>query len=462
MLLQSDQVFAGRYQVMRCIAEGGMGAVYEAIHLETERHRALKVMLPSLVNSGELRDRFKREARIAANIQSEFIVEVFDAGVDDATGMPFLVMELLHGREIGALIETGGPLPPREVVTYLRQVAMALDKTHAAGIVHRDLKPQNLFLTQRDDGSPRIKILDFGIAKVVNEAATKTAATCSVGTPLYMAPEQFTGEQLQPAADLYAIGMIAYTLLVGTPYWQEESTQIENVFAFATRAMRGPPEPASVRSARHGHALPTSFDPWFVRASHPDPAQRFAKATEAVTALATALGLTDMAMMLVVHDAVPKREPFGSGSFPDARDDSGAALPASASTLAGASAASRRSASRRHLAMLGIAGAVLSIGLALVLVLSFRRGPKTQGSSPVSAEPQASTPTTAAPIAPPAVSVLGPALAATPSVEVNPLTSASSSSKSPSQPAAGSHTTAASGLPAPSATKGPKPKLTRD
>src|SRR5262249_30901389 len=153
-------------------------------------------------------------------VESEYIVDVSDAGVDEATKMPFMVMELLRGEELGDLLERVGGLPPTDVVTYLQQVAMALDRTHAAGIVHRDLKPENLFLTHRDDGSPRIKILDFGVAKVVAEGATGAGATRSLGTPLYMPPEQFrTGAKLTPAADIYALGMMAYTLLVGKPYW---------------------------------------------------------------------------------------------------------------------------------------------------------------------------------------------------------------------------------------------------
>src|SRR4051812_45324189 len=149
--LQNGTIFAGRYRVIRCIAAGGMGAVYEVLHLETERRRALKVMLPQMLQSAELRDRFKREAKVAAKVDSEFIVDVFDAGIDDMTQMPFLVMELLKGEELGKRLERQGRFSIDEVVTYLQQTALALDKTHKASIVHRDLKPENLFLTQRED-----------------------------------------------------------------------------------------------------------------------------------------------------------------------------------------------------------------------------------------------------------------------------------------------------------------------
>ena len=130
--LQPGYDFGGRYRIVRRIAAGGMGAVYEVVHLETERRRALKVMLPEALANVEMRERFKREARITATIDSEYIVEVFDAGVDAATQMPFLVMELLRGEELGHLLARQGALPLAQVVTYLSQIALALDKTHAA------------------------------------------------------------------------------------------------------------------------------------------------------------------------------------------------------------------------------------------------------------------------------------------------------------------------------------------
>jgi eukaryotic-like serine/threonine-protein kinase len=154
IVLDEDRLFAGRYEIVRCLATGGMGAVYEVVDLETERHRALKVMLPHTVGSAEMRDRFRREARITAHVESEFIVDVFDAGVDDETAIPFLVMQLLRGEDLRDRVERAGRLPKEEVVICLAQTALALDKTHAAGIIHRDLKPENLFLTHREDGTP--------------------------------------------------------------------------------------------------------------------------------------------------------------------------------------------------------------------------------------------------------------------------------------------------------------------
>lgn len=182
--LSEGQIFAHRYRISRCVAAGGMGAVYEAHHTETDRRVALKVMLPHFVSNADLRDRFKREARITANIGSEFIVEVLDAGVDDETEMPFLVMEYLEGSDLAGEVEHKGPLDPELAVIYLHQAAMALQKTHTASIVHRDLKPENLFLTARDDGSPRVKILDFGISKVIEYSGGASPR----GTPPLVGP----------------------------------------------------------------------------------------------------------------------------------------------------------------------------------------------------------------------------------------------------------------------------------
>jgi serine/threonine-protein kinase len=294
--LQDGSTFAGRYQIVQTIATGGMGTVYEAVHIETGRRCAIKAMLPHIVQSPDLRERFKLETRVSAQIESEFIVDVFDAGVDEPTGLPFLVMELLRGEELDVVLGRAGHLSPTEAVTYLHQTALALDKTHAASIVHRDLKPENLFLTKRDDGSPRIKVLDFGIAKIMADGSTEAAVTRNFGTPFYMSPEQYMGEgTIGPPSDIYALGMLAYHFLAGEAYWAPELRANSNMYAFVTTAVMGPKDAASVRAARLGVTLPPAFDRWFATATAPVPTDRFPSATMATQALAQVFGIPTLA-----------------------------------------------------------------------------------------------------------------------------------------------------------------------
>jgi eukaryotic-like serine/threonine-protein kinase len=288
-VLKAGTAFAGRYEIVRIISAGGMGAVYEVVHLETRRRRALKVMLPSALADDDMRQRFRREASVTATVESEHIVEVFDAGVDAESESPFLVMELLRGEDIGARMRDGGRMQPAEVLDVFSQIARGLDKTHAAGIVHRDLKPENVFLTKREDGTLRVKILDFGIAKLVSR--TQGKSTRSLGTPLFMAPEQVSGvsSDIGPAADLYALAQLTFAVLVGRPYFFPEGEAADNVLSLLFHIAKGASDPATVRAAQLGVALPPRFDAWFRRASHLDPRERFASAGEMIEALRDAL-----------------------------------------------------------------------------------------------------------------------------------------------------------------------------
>ncbi len=276
------EVVGDRYQVVRVIGEGGMGTVYEVTDLTTKRRRALKVMQASVVANAELRARFEREAVVAAEVVSDHIAEVFDAGVDASRGLPFIVLELLEGQELGDMIEPGLRLSPLDTVTFIGQASIALDKAHEVGIVHRDLKPENLFVTRRDDGSPRVKLLDFGIAKVTAGTMAGPQTKGILGTPLYMAPEQMHGEhQIGPAADTYALAHIAYRLLVGEAFWSREQQDAETIYRFLMGVMKGTDETASARAkSRNGVELPPAFDGWFARATAPDPKDRFATAGE--------------------------------------------------------------------------------------------------------------------------------------------------------------------------------------
>jgi serine/threonine-protein kinase len=266
-----------------------MGAIYEATDLRTSERRALKVLLPSLVQDEEMRARFALEATATVDLDNPHLVEVQEVGVDGSSGAPFFAMELLEGEDAGERLRRGGPLPATEVLAVARQLASGLAAIHEAGIVHRDLKPENMFFVRREGKAPLVKILDLGVAKVIATSTRSAHTTRSLGTPLYMAPEQIEGDaRIDERADIYALGQLVYTLLVGVPYLAEE-LRGRAVLSALLRAMRGRLPPATERAARVGVALPRSFDGWFARSTAPSPGRRFASVAGQVEALAAAL-----------------------------------------------------------------------------------------------------------------------------------------------------------------------------
>ena len=285
--MKPTDVVAGRYRRDRLLGRGGMGEVYAALDLRTDRRVAVKLMHGHRLDSADARARFEREARVGARIDSPHLVDVLDAGVDGDSGTPFLVMELLDGEDLEQRLARLGPRPAAEVVAHLGQVALALARMRAERVVHRDLKPSNLFLHERRGEPSRIKVLDLGIAKELTD--TGGLSTGIAGTPVYMAPEQISGSAVSAATDLYALGLIAFTLLVGSPYWAKAND--EEPIALAVKMKDGPRLPASTRARGLGAALPESFDAWFERATARRPERRFASAIAAVRALAEALAV---------------------------------------------------------------------------------------------------------------------------------------------------------------------------
>jgi serine/threonine-protein kinase len=283
--LEPGTVIAGRYRVASKIGHGGMGAVYHVHHVHTDESLALKVLHPEVLRDASVVERFRREARAPARITSEHIARVTDADTAaDLDGAPFYVMELLRGRDLERILKQDGPIPPALVVEYLRQTARALDKAHAMGIVHRDLKPENLFLTHREDGTPCIKLLDFGIARLADTdgPAMATQVGHVFGTPNYMAPEQATGsaELIGPATDIWALGLVAFKLLVGHEYFTAKTSA--HLYA---QILSEPMAAPSVRGSVYGPA----FDAWFVRCVARKIEERYASAADAVAGLAAAL-----------------------------------------------------------------------------------------------------------------------------------------------------------------------------
>ncbi len=403
--IQPGYVIADRYRVVHHIGEGGMGQVYLVQHVKTDERFAMKILNPSVAQTPTARERFRREAKTPARIDSDHVARVVDTDIAaDLGDAPFLVMEYLRGQNLQELSDSIGALPPREVLVYLRQVAIALDKAHSLGIVHRDLKPENLFLTTRDDGSPCVKVLDFGIAKLSGAtgdlAKVKATATGDVfGTPLYMAPEQCKSEseKVTSRTDIWALGLIAHRLLTGDDFWTANTlTHLIAQIAYE------PIPSASERGAAFGEA----YDAWFAKCCNRDVDERYATASEALMALQQALGLSAESTSQVQADLVATEVARQAmQSRPGKTDPSAPTAPALSKTSEALTLEKvdsqlpgrKRRAPLIALSLLGLAGAV-----AIAVAVSGSGESERQQAGPVPTSLATSTPTVPPPVpAPP-------------------------------------------------------------
>ena len=219
-------VIAEKYELIRLLGQGGMGAVYEGRNASTLKRCAVKVLVSAeMASSGEAVKRFFREARASSVLESDHIVQIFDSGSDPKTGFPYMVMELLNGQDLEHVLRDKGALQPLVAAKLMLQAAMGLAKAHEQHTVHRDIKPANIYLTRRESGELVVKILDFGIAKVKMEKFSETSAGLTrdgsmLGTPLYMSPEQAKGApNIDVRSDVWSLGIVLYELLSGAlPY----------------------------------------------------------------------------------------------------------------------------------------------------------------------------------------------------------------------------------------------------
>ncbi len=220
---------AGKYRVERVLGQGGMGIVVVAMHDELDQRVAIKFLLKDALADSEWIARFAREAKAAARIKSEHAVKVYDVGKLADTGAPYMVMEYLEGRDLQSILNDRKTLPVAEAVEYLLQACEAIAEAHGVGVVHRDLKPANLFLMQRADGSPCVKILDFGISKMTSltggDQQNVTNTTAIVGSPLYMSPEQMrASKNVDRRTDIWSLGVILQELVSGMPSFVANTT----------------------------------------------------------------------------------------------------------------------------------------------------------------------------------------------------------------------------------------------
>lgn len=263
------------YVLDRVLGAGAMGEVWLGEHTSLRRPAVIKLIHPRYAAEAQVVSRMRREARIVANLRHDALVTVYDLG-ETADGRTYIAMEWLEGAVLRELLRTRGALPPIEACGLAIQTLDGLQAAHVAGVIHRDVKPENLFVTR--DG--RLKVLDFGVAKPMQEGdmtGARTAAGMVLGTPRYMAPEQAVGRALSAATDVYAVGCVLFELCVGRPVFEKTDTR-DLLYAHIHTS------PTSM-SARAGRAFDPGLEAIVARALQKDSAHRFATAAEMADAL---------------------------------------------------------------------------------------------------------------------------------------------------------------------------------
>jgi serine/threonine-protein kinase len=271
MATEHPRLVGGRYRLERTLGRGGMGTVYAAVDTSLERAVAVKVIQRAIAEDADLRGRFLREAKSTARLRHENVVEVFDVGETDEHE-PFFVMELLEGETLAEVMRRGDALGPSRAIAIALQICSALDFAHREGVVHRDVKPANVMLVQNRGGDV-VKLLDFGVAKVMGQTTLEGAV---VGTVEYMAPEQISGAHLDGRCDIYALGAVLYRMLSGAPLFRADG-----VAAMMQRHLSTAPEPLRVRAAH----LPEELERVVHRALAKRPEDRYTRMSELADAL---------------------------------------------------------------------------------------------------------------------------------------------------------------------------------
>jgi eukaryotic-like serine/threonine-protein kinase len=265
-------VLAGRYRIDRVLGQGGMGIVVQAMHLQLHQPVAMKFLLPEVLGNQQVVQRFLREAQAAVRLRSEHVARVIDVGTLE-TGAPYMVLEYLDGCDLAnfprAQLSVGG------VVDLMLQACEALAEAHSLGIVHRDIKPANFFIIRGPDGSPQLKVLDFGISKAPSAQGNLTATQSVMGTPAYMSPEQMrSSRDVDHRSDIWALGIVLYELLQGMPPFGGET--------FSSMVLKVVNDPLPRLTVR----LPGDLDAIVYRCLEKDPARRYQNIAELAQALA--------------------------------------------------------------------------------------------------------------------------------------------------------------------------------
>jgi serine/threonine-protein kinase len=422
MPVQIGEVVGGKYRVDRIIGQGGMGIVVEAMHLELDQPVAIKFLRTDIEEDGtDWRARFRTEARAAAAITSEHAVRVFDVATQE-TGPAFIVMELLNGEDLNMMLERG-PLPVAEACDYLLQACEALAEAHAGGLVHRDLKPPNLFVARRPNGTRIVKVLDFGISKVLpghrlaQSGRAHTTTRSIKGTPGYMAPEQLKSQPIDPRTDIWSMGVILYELLTGVNPFDAETVPLQCVAVLTS-------QPAPIRQIRTD--VPPELEAVATRCLEKNRANRYQSVIELAMALApfappdARRSVARIRSLLDHHEVAADPAPIPL--VQKVEQAMSPSRPATVSSWAGKAYKAPRS--KGSLAFVIGVGIVLGLGGAGIAVMVSKKSPPPVSAAPAAAPPPpATTEAKIADVPPPiAATELPPAPSAKPvaSVKVKP------------------------------------------
>ncbi len=279
--LKEGAVIADKFRLIRLLGQGGMGEVWAAQHTSLDIPCAVKFIHAESASKPEVRERFEREAKAAAQLRTPNVVQILDYGVFENT--PYIAMEYLDGEPLNARLKRRHRLDPFETFRIITGVGKALTRAHRAGIVHRDLKPENIFLVVDEDNEVP-KVLDFGVAKQTTTLDSNTRTGALLGTPYFMSPEQAQGTKaVDHRADLWSLAVVVYRCITGELPFKSE--------ALGDLLIKIVTQPAPVPSQVCA-GIPDGFDAWWARASQRDPAYRFQSAKELVEALGMALNVT--------------------------------------------------------------------------------------------------------------------------------------------------------------------------
>ena len=349
------QTVQGRFKVEELIGQGGMGKVYRARHLALDRLVCLKMLKPALLEDPTLVGRFEREAKAASRLNHPNGIQVLDFGRNDLDGSLYIVMEYVQGKDLRIVLRDEWPLPEERLCGIMAQVLAALTEAHTHNVIHRDLKPENIMVEKRRDNEDFVKVLDFGIAKIMDSdvpGLTRNDVVC--GTPQYMAPEQATGSALDPRCDLYAVGVILYQMATGhLPFDGQNSMEV------LTKHVNELPTPPRVRQP--DAPISEAMQSLILRALEKDPNNRPQSADEFRKLILEVPRQKDKPPAELVQTAGPITPPRGT-------QPSGVSVPAPATPAPPTAPQPASAPSRRNLIFAaGGAAALIAVGAALLL-----------------------------------------------------------------------------------------------